>query len=100
MSLVTTATDQLEARERQRAATRAVLPLPTGPPMPTRSGLAGSEPGAASDLGAGSEPRPSECTWASGGKETHLPRRVGFSPDLDKDRRAGRQLGNRVGKTG
>src|SRR5919107_5081397 len=40
MSLVTTASDIVSRTVRQRAATRAVLPPPTGPPTPIRTGAA------------------------------------------------------------
>src|SRR5689334_14990430 len=43
MSLVTTASDMRSRRVRQSAATRAVLPPPTGPPIPMRT----ARPGAA-----------------------------------------------------
>src|SRR6478736_10181056 len=63
MSLVTTPTECAGCSARHRAITSAVLPEPTGPPMPTRSG----------PLRARGWtwlwPRPS----GSGCKETHLP---------------------------
>src|SRR3954454_24062396 len=66
MSLVTTPTEWPGCSARQRAMTRAVLPEPTGPPMPTRNG----------PLRA----RGWMCEWpkpsGSGCKETHLPGRV------------------------
>ena len=39
MSLVTTASESSAASERHRHDTSSVLPLPTGPPMPTRSAV-------------------------------------------------------------
>src|SRR5687767_8390636 len=68
MSLVTTARSTgsgPEARARQSAATRAVLPLPTGPPTPMRSGPPLARP---------CEAAPEPWAWGSGSrcKEGHL----------------------------
>src|SRR3954468_18079013 len=62
MSLVTTATSWCGDSVRHSAATRAVLPDPTGPPTPTRSG------------------------W-SRSKETHLPTSVFLGAQLEGRRR-------------
>src|SRR5258707_1216831 len=69
MSLVTTATSRWLPSERQRAATRAVLPLPTGPPTPTRSGR-----------------------WGSGGKEPDIPAGVPLGPEIVLGGRGGERL--------
>ena len=59
MSLVTTTMLTVGANCRHSAATNAVLPLPTGPPIPIRSGR---DPGApyAHIVSSG---RPSWCPW-------------------------------------
>jgi len=46
MSFVTTVIDISPASNRHSAATSAVLPLPTGPPMPMRSGRSPGPPAA------------------------------------------------------
>src|SRR3954464_10389014 len=76
MSLVTTASRSSLARVRHRAATSAVLPLPTGPPMPMRtarscvcvcpSGACGSS-----------------CGWLAD-KESDLPAGVVVGGDVEK----------------
>src|SRR5687768_18564711 len=45
MSLATTATDSSPASARHSDATSSVLPLPTGPPMPTRRACPGDRGG-------------------------------------------------------
>src|ERR1700761_359977 len=65
MSLVTPATESEAPSVRQSAATRAVLPEPTGPPMPIRTGPSpcarcGWESPSSSSLWSGGKvPRPS-----------------------------------------
>src|SRR5690349_13393087 len=88
MSLVTTATRRSWARARHRAATSAVLPEPTGPPMPTRTARGAS--GRAwwgSSCGCG-------CVCStSAGKESYLPCGVVLGGDVEQRRRRGRQVG-------
>src|SRR5438270_12139893 len=80
MSLVITAVSKRPARRRPRAAPSAVLPGPTGPPIPTRSG-------------------PTRSAARSGGKEAHLsllgPDGVVLGPQLQQGGRADRSLGQR-----
>src|SRR5580704_11411166 len=89
MSLVTTARLNSSRSARQSAATSAVLPLPTGPPMPTLMALP-----ARGDTGCSCVP----CSWAtepgpwswSRLKESHL----------RSDMRFGQQVEGRRGRTG
>src|SRR5436309_13246357 len=73
MSLVTTASASSSPRLRHSAATRAVLPLPTGPPMPIRNGRARS------------------FGWLRR-KETDLRDGVLFGPDVEQWGGAAREL--------
>src|SRR5690606_34950727 len=100
MSLVTTAKLISCPRARHRAAVVAVLPLPTGPPMPSRNGrswrgLAGCGSGSAAvgpKLTGGWWPWP--CS--SGRRETHLlPVVVGvcFGEQVERGWAGGGQVG-------
>src|SRR3954454_1063272 len=103
MSFVTTASRSWSPSVRQSAATRAVLPEPTGPPMPTRSartpvtsGSCGSTPGSGWVCGTSSGP----CECSSGCKETHLPGGVELGADVEQRGALGRQRVDRVAGPG
>src|SRR2546421_12302301 len=77
MSLVTTARRSSAPSARHSAATSAVLPDPTGPPIPMRRARVPE-----SSAGCGST---SGCGWVcvlSGRKETHLPGGVDLGGDV------------------
>src|SRR5215218_1007218 len=104
MSLVTTASATSSASARHSAATRAVLPEPTGPPTPIRNGRrtpwVTAAAGACSGAGPSWEcPCPSsECPWPfcssrSGCKESHLPVVVALGKDVEQGSGRGRQQG-------
>src|SRR5215207_9556566 len=86
MSLVTTAIAKSAASARHRAATSAVLPEPTGPPMPMRTARRWAWVSGACR---------SSCTWISGRKETHLPGGVIFGVDVELGSGAGGQVVDR-----
>src|SRR4051794_31559289 len=82
MSLVTTASDISPRSVRHSAATRAVLPPPTGPPMPIRT----ARPGAAgSGVWAWAVMRSSRC------KEGRLRCAVQFGQDVGQRAALGRE---------
>src|SRR3954447_12704537 len=91
MSLVTTASDIVSRRVRQSAATSAVLPPPTGPPMPMRT----ARPGAAgSGAWTCAVSRSSRC------KEGGLRCAVELGQDVGQGAALGRQRGRVVGGDG
>src|SRR4051812_1011287 len=71
MSLVTTARFTVEPNARHSAATNAVFPLPTGPPIPIRYARPTSGAGAWWSCGTAVGSKFTGCTW-SACKETHL----------------------------
>src|SRR6266581_4305370 len=89
MSLVTTASEYVVLSARQSAATRAVFPLPTGPPMPTRTG----PPLRAARRPNPAKPSSSGCLRC---KETHLPSAVVFCRDVQSRRAERRQFADRA----
>src|SRR5215210_3354311 len=91
MSLVTTASDIVSRRVRQSAATSAVLPPPTGPPMPMRT----ARPGAAgSGAWTCAVSRSSRC------KEGRLRYAVELGQDVGQGAALGRQQRRVVGGDG
>src|SRR5690349_5401101 len=105
MSFVTTASDRSWARAWQSAATSAVFPEPTGPPMPIRSGRAVSGRaacGSSSGCGwvCGGSSVPCGRSW-SGRKETHLPGGVVLGTDVEQRSAVrGQVVGLAVGEAG
>src|SRR3954454_20989823 len=118
MSFVTTASRSSSPSVRQRAATRAVLPEPTGPPMPMRSarapvvnGSCRAAPGGGWVCGTSVGPcsvgpcstgpcSTGACECGSGCKETHLPGGVKLGADVEQGSTRGRQGVDRVGGPG
>src|SRR5215468_9660264 len=111
MSLVTTAIRSCPDSRRHRAATSAVLPEPTGPPIPTRNARVPAPP-----LDGRKLPPPGECesftpggfgsppgrygSWCSRCKETHLPAGVNLGADVEQGSRGGGQFVDRPGAAG
>src|SRR5215470_10217543 len=96
MSLVTTAIRSCPDIRRHSAATSAVLPEPTGPPIPTRNARVPLLPP------DGREPLPSGgCeSWCSRCKETHLPAGVNLGADVEQGGRGGGQFADRIAAAG
>src|SRR6266545_3857734 len=102
MSLVTTAMVSSPASTRHSAATSAVLPLPTGPPMPSRKAR-GPAVARARSRAAGAV-RTTWTWWSWLGslgwpmlrsKETYLRGSVGLGVHVEKGRGRGGQLSSR-----
>src|ERR1700710_772840 len=111
MSLVTTASRSSAPSARQSAATSAVLPDPTGPPIPMRnargpvaSGACGSTPGSGWLCGTSSTScacgEDGSCGCCSGCKETHLPGCVELGADVEQGGTGRRQGVDRGGEAG
>src|SRR4051794_34311635 len=120
MSFVTTASASRSASARHSAATRAVLPDPTGPPTPIRSARRAPPVTAAAGAWSGTGASwpwlcSSSCSWAcawpcspavrslgawSAGKEGHLPVVVALGEDVEQGSGGGRQQRQPVGVGG
>src|SRR5438128_22429 len=96
MSFVTTPITSSSARARHSAATSAVLPLPTGPPMPMRgTRVCSPAPPWSWSLSLSlSWPLSWPLLWRGGlgRKETHLLGRVDVGEQLDERRRIAREF--------
>src|SRR3984885_7384026 len=82
MSLVTTARLISSRSDRQSAATSAVLPLPTGPPMPIRSARPARGGTGCSCVPCSCAPEPWSWSW-SRLKESHLRSNVRFGQQVE-----------------
>src|SRR5215470_7917927 len=111
MSLVTTAIRSCPDIRRHSAATSAVLPEPTGPPIPTRNARVpllppdGREPlpsgGCEPSPPGGFEVPSGRCgSWCSRCKETHLPAGVNLGADVEQGGRGGGQFADRIAAAG